>query len=88
MKVKPIGNKLLIKEKEVSKYFPGTNIVKTTINKEHIAHVIAVGDAVSHINIGDTVKYSENANLIPMKHDNEDHFIISNDMIFAILSDE
>tara|TARA_B100000963_G_C22357646_1_gene550127 strand:- start:345 stop:611 length:267 start_codon:yes stop_codon:yes gene_type:complete len=87
MKVKPIGNKLLIKDQKPSEYFPGTNIVKTTVKKEYIADVVAVGDSVKHINIGDTVKYSENANLIPMKHNDEEHFIISNDMIFAILSD-
>lgn len=88
MKVKPIGNKLLIKDQEASKYFPGTNIVKTITKKEYIANVIAIGEAVNHINIGDTVKYSENANLISMKHQDEEHFIISSDMIFAILSDE
>lgn len=88
MIVKPIGNKLLIKNKKASEFFPGTNIVKTSQEKEYIANVVAIGEAVKYINVGDTVKYSENANLMLMKHKGEDHFLISNDMIFAILKDE
>jgi co-chaperonin GroES (HSP10) len=88
MKVKPIGSRLLIKEKKPSEFFPGTKIVKTSTKKEYVADVIAVGENVKFINVGDTVKYSEDARLIPMRHNQEEHFLISNDMIFAIISDE
>ena len=82
-RVVPIGRKVLIKSKTPSQYYPGTTILKTEVTNEYIAEVVAVGDAVDGIEVGDTVKYSEHADGIEMKHDGDNVLLMNYDMIFA-----
>ena len=72
-KVVPIGRKVLIKPKEVT--------------DEHIAEIIAVGDSVEGLSVGDVVKYSEHADGIDMKHDGDNVLLMNYDMIFAKIID-
>ena len=55
---------------------------------EYIADVVAVGDAVEGIEIGDVVKYSEHADGIEMKHEGDDVLLMNYDMIFAKIVSE
>ncbi len=82
-KIIPIGKKVLIKDKAASEYFPGTNILRRDTVNDYIADVIAVGESVENINIGDVVKYSEHATEFPMQHNGENHLLVNADMIFA-----
>ena len=62
--------------------------MKTEVTNEYIADVVAVGDAVEGIQIGDTVKYSEHADGIEMKHEGDDVLLMNYDMIFAKIINE
>ncbi len=82
-KIVPIGRKVLIKNKKANKYYEGTTILNTAAPKEFIANVVAVGELVDDINVGDLVKYSEHSQGLEMKHDNEMCLLVNCDMIFA-----
>tara|TARA_R110001606_G_scaffold17605_1_gene68014 strand:+ start:510 stop:821 length:312 start_codon:yes stop_codon:yes gene_type:complete len=88
MKVVPIGRKVLIKNKKAADYYAGTTILRTETVNEHIATVVAVGDAVETLSVGDTVKYSEHADGIEMKHDGDNVLLMNCDMIYAKIVDE
>ncbi len=85
MKVKPIGRKVLIKDRQPEQYFPGTTIIRNTTEKEYLADVIAVGQDVTTVQVGDIVKYAEYAEGVVMKHDGENHQLINVDTILAII---
>jgi len=82
-KIVPIGRKVLIKNRKASEYYEGTSILNTTAPNEFIADVVAVGDLVHDISIGDLVKYSEHSGGLEMKHDGEICLLVNCDMIFA-----
>jgi len=82
-KIIPIGKKVLIKDRAVGEHYPGTTILRTEVVNDYIADVIAIGDTVENINIGDVVKYSEHATEFPMQHNGENHLLVNADMIFA-----
>ena len=86
-KVVPIGRKVLIKNKVPAQYYPGTTILKTEVVNEYIADIVAVGDAVQGLEVGDVVKYSEHADGIDMMHDGEKVQLMNYDMIFAKIVD-
>jgi len=90
MKVIPVGRKILIKPLEAEQYFKGTNIIIPKSQQKKVCKgvVIGVGDSVSQIKNKDLVQYSENASSIPMSHDNEEHLLINEGDIFAILINE
>jgi len=87
-KVVPIGRKVLIKSKTPSQYYPGTEILRTEVTNEYIAEIVAVGDAVHGLEVGDVVKYSEHADGIDMKHDGDNVILMNYDMIFAKIINE
>lgn len=82
-RIVPIGRKVLIKNKIPSEYYPGTTILKTEVVNEYIADIVAVGDAVEGLAVGDVVKYSEHADGIDMMHEGEKVQLMNCDMIFA-----
>lgn len=88
MKIVPLGKKVLIRDVQPSQYYPGTTILKTEIEKEYIAKVIAVGEDVTTLSEGDMIKYHEHAAGIDMKHKGEDCMLVNLDMIFAKVVDE
>tara|TARA_R110000796_G_scaffold46369_2_gene112061 strand:+ start:4803 stop:5081 length:279 start_codon:yes stop_codon:yes gene_type:complete len=85
----PIGKKILIKQKEAEKFFKNTTIMipSTAQEKENIGTVVGVGQTVDEIVVGDTVQYTDHCLPVPMKHNNEDHLLIQEGDIFAILRD-
>ncbi len=86
-KVIPVGRKILIKQLEADKFFEGTTILIPDSQRkaESKGHVVGVGESVAQIKEGDLVQYSDNASLVPMKHNDEEHFLINEGDIFAIL---
>ena len=88
MKIIPLGKKILIKDRQPSEYYPGTTILRTEVEKEYTAEVIAVGEEVDTLEIGDIVKYHEHATGIDMKHDGDNCILLNVDMIFAKIVDE
>ena len=88
MKIVPLGKKVLIKDAQPSQYYPGTTIIKTEVEKEFIAEVIAVGEEVDTLKVGDTIKYHEHATGINIKHDGKDCILVNIDMIFAKIINE
>lgn len=87
MKVIPVGMKILVKPKEAAKYYPGTDILipETQVKAEPKGTVVGVGESVTDIKEGDFIQYSENASVVKMEHDNEDHYLINKGDVFAIL---
>ena len=86
-KVIPVGAKLLIKQKEAETYFAGTEIIihDTARKKEYKGIVVGVGKSVTEINIGDVVQYSDHCLPTTMMHDNEEHLLINEGDVFAII---
>ena len=52
-----------------------------------VGTVVGVGQTVDEIAVGDTVQYTDHCLPVPMKHNNEDHLLIQEGDIFAILRD-
>ena len=86
-KVIPVGAKLLIKQKEADKYFAGTEIIipDTARKKEYKGIVVGVGKSVTEINIGDMIQYSDHCLPTTMMHDDEEHLLINEGDVFAII---
>tara|TARA_R110001599_G_scaffold258334_1_gene458589 strand:- start:128 stop:403 length:276 start_codon:yes stop_codon:yes gene_type:complete len=82
-KVVPIGRKVLIKKKEPEQFFEGTQIIRTDAVEDFIADIVAIGDLVDNLSVGDRVKYSEHSMGIEMKHEGEKVLLVNCDMIFA-----
>ena len=90
MKIKPLGTKVLLKEKEAPKYFKGTSILmpESTSNKEYIAYVVAIGKNVENVSVGDLIKYAKHIQTIDMEHMGSSHFLIDEKDIHAIIEDD
>jgi co-chaperonin GroES (HSP10) len=90
MKIKPLGSKVLLKEKKAPKYFKGTSILmpETTASKEYLAYVVAVGKTVENVEIGNLIKYAKHIQTVEMEHQGEAHFLIDEKDIHAIIEDD
>ncbi len=89
MKIIPIGKKVLIKEQEAPKYFKGSTILipETAQEKQYKAYIVAVGKEVDEVVVGDLIQYSTYANPTEMFHNDEKHYLINVQDIFAIIID-
>ncbi len=85
MKVTPIGRKVLIKDRKPQELFAGTNIINPNTKPDYMADVVAIGQDVTSVKVGDIVKYAEYAEGVGMKHDGENHQLINVDTILAIV---
>jgi co-chaperonin GroES (HSP10) len=90
MKIRPLGSKVLLKEKEAPKYFKGTSILipQTAQDKEYMGYVVKMGKNVANVEEGDLVKYAKHIQVIEMEHEGEDHFLIDEKDIHAIIEDD
>lgn len=81
----PVGKKLLIKQKKAEVFFKNTNIIiPDAIQKvENKGTVVAVGEGVTEIKIGDMVQYSEHCLPTTMLHDDENHLLIHEGDVYA-----
>jgi len=87
MKIKPLGNRVLLKtEKEEEKTKGGLFIPETAQEKTQSGVVIEIGDDKDAITVkkGDKVMYDKYAGTT-LKVDGEDHLIIRIDDIIAVV---
>jgi len=89
MKVIPVGRKILVKPQEAAAYFKGTTIlIPESQRKQEAKGVVAgVGDGVAQIKPNDVIQYSDSAATIKMQHNGEEHYLINEGDVFAILKD-
>jgi chaperonin GroES len=82
----PVGKKLLIKQKPAETMTKsGFILPDMAIKKECIGTVIGIGKSVEEIKIGDVVQYTEHCLPTAMKHNEEEHLLIQEGDVFAIL---
>jgi co-chaperonin GroES (HSP10) len=81
----PVGKKLLIKQKKADAFFKNTNIIipEAAQKVENKGTVVAVGEGITEIKIGDVVQYSEHCLPTSMMHDEEEHLLIHEGDVFA-----
>ncbi len=87
MTVKPLGDRVLIKMKEVeTKTASGLYIPQTAQEKTTTGTVVAVGDDkdLITVKVGQKVMYDKYAGT-PIKVDNEEHLIVSIGDVIAIV---
>ena len=87
MKVIPVGMKILVKPEQAAKYFPGTEIIipESQQQAESKGTVVGVGESVGQIKINDFIQYSANASIVKMQHEGDEHYLINEGDVFAIL---
>jgi len=75
----------LIKQKKAEAFFKNTNIIipDTMLKVENKGTVVAVGEGVTEIKIGDMVQYSDHCLPTTMLHDDEDHLLIHEGDVYA-----
>jgi chaperonin GroES len=89
MKIKPLGDRVLLKtEKEEEKTKGGLYIPETAQEKTQTGKVVAVGDddETITVKVGQKVMYDKYAGTM-VKVDDVDHLVIRMDDIIAIVED-
>ena len=84
----PVGKKILIKQKTAAtKTKSGLYLPEVAQKKEYKGTVVGIGQSVEEINIGDVVQYTEHCLPTRMQHEGEEHLLIQEGDVFAILFD-
>ena len=85
----PIGSKILIKQLAVKETYgnSGIYIPEAQQSKENKGHVVAIGEEVEEINIGDLIQYAKFADPVEMEHEGEKHLLIRKGDILAVIID-
>jgi|TARA_R110000796_G_scaffold190867_2_gene307623 chaperonin GroES len=84
----PVGKKILIKQKKAkTKTASGLFLPEIAQKKEYKGLVMGIGKAVEEIKVGDVVQYTEHCLPTTMPHNGEDHLLIQEGDVFAILVD-
>ena len=88
-KIIPVGKKILIKQKEAEKFYKNTVIVipDAARKKEYKGIVVGVGRSVEDIKFGDVVQYTAHCLPTTMLNNDEDHLLINEGYVFAIIED-
>jgi chaperonin GroES len=82
----PIGKKILIKQKKaITKTKSGLYLPETAQKNEYKGTVMGIGQSVQEIKIGDVVQYTEHCLPTRMQHNEEEHLLIQEGDVFAIL---
>jgi|TARA_R110002126_G_scaffold88260_3_gene211562 chaperonin GroES len=86
MTVIPVGRKLLLKKWKVeTKTAGGLYIPEIARKTEYKGTVVGKGKDVHEIDVGDIVQYAEHAMPTPMMHQNEEHLLVQEGDVFAIV---
>ncbi len=86
MTVIPVGKKLLLKKWKVeTKTASGIIIPEIAQKKEFKGTVVGKGKDVHEIEVGDIVQYAEHSMPTPMMHQNEEHLLVQEGDVFAIV---
>ena len=84
----PVGKKLLIKQKKAETMTKsGFILPEMAIKRECIGTVIGIGLSVEEIKVGHVVQYTEHCLPTRMQHKGEEHLLIQEGDVFAILVD-
>jgi len=84
----PVGKKILIKQKKAAtKTKSGLYLPEVAQKKEYKGTVVGIGQSVEEIQIGDVVQYTEHCLPTRMQHEGEEHLLIQEGDVFAILFD-
>jgi len=84
----PVGKKILIKQKKAAtKTKSGLYLPEAAQKKEYKGTVVGLGQSVEEIKMGDVVQYTEHCLPTRMQHDGEEHLLIQEGDVFAILVD-
>lgn len=87
-KVIPVGKKILIKQKKAAtKTKTGLYLPEVAQKKEYKGTVVGIGQSVEEIKVGDVVQYTEHCLPTRMQHEEEEHLLIQEGDVFAILVD-
>jgi co-chaperonin GroES (HSP10) len=82
----PTGKKILIKQKKTkTKTASGLYLPEIAQKKEFKGTVIAKGQSVEEIKLGDIVQYTEHCLPTRMQHAGEEHLLIQEGDVFAII---
>ena len=85
MNFKPLGQRVLVKRMEVEqKTASGIYIPDNAKEKPHTAEVIAIGNGVEDVKIGDTVVFEQHAGTT-LKLDGEDYLILNIENIIGVM---
>jgi co-chaperonin GroES (HSP10) len=87
MEIRPVGKKVLIKQEEApQKYGGGTIWIPDSQRQEECKGiVIAVGKDVEEIKKGDYIQYADYITPTKMTHNDEEHLLIGQGDVLAIL---
>tara|TARA_R110002072_G_scaffold42644_2_gene120360 strand:+ start:5084 stop:5368 length:285 start_codon:yes stop_codon:yes gene_type:complete len=84
----PVGKKILIKQKKAAtKTKSGLYLPEVAQKKEYKGTVVGIGQSVEEIKMGDVVQYTEHCLPTRMQHEGEEHLLIQEGDVFAILVD-
>jgi chaperonin GroES len=82
----PTGKKILIKQKKAkTKTASGLYLPEIAQKNEYKGVVVAKGQSVEEIKMGDIVQYTEHCLPTRMEHDGEEHLLIQEGDVFAII---
>jgi chaperonin GroES len=86
--VRQIGKKILIKQKKAAtKTKSGLYLPEIAQKNEYKGTVVGIGLSVEEIKIDDVVQYTEHCLPTRMQHNGEEHLLIQEGDVFAILVD-
>lgn len=89
LKITPVGKRVLILEKSLDQFYPGTSIIipETLRGKAYQGHVIGIGKEVTEVKVGDLIQYVDYATPVEMMHNGEKHLLIAQGDILAIINE-
>ena len=82
----PVGKKVLIRPKKAeTKTASGLYLPEIAQKKEYKGEVVGLGQSVEEIKLGDVVQYTEHCLPTSMNHNGEEHLLIQEGDVFAII---
>ncbi len=87
MEIRPVGKKILIKQEAAPQTYGGGSIWIPDSQREEECKgtVVAVGKDVEEIKKGDYVQYADYISPTKMSHNDEEHLLIGQGDVLAIL---
>ena len=88
-KIRPVGDRLLIQQHKAKETYGDTGIYIPDAQKvkENKGYIIAIGDEVEGVGIGDLIQYAQFADPVEMNHQGEKHLLIRKGDILAVIID-
>jgi co-chaperonin GroES (HSP10) len=89
-RIVPVGKRVLILEQEPPKFYPNSSVIMpdTLRKKTYKGTVIAIGNGVTEIKVGDLIQYVDYATPISMTHNGEEHLLIAEGDVLAVIVNE